>query len=318
MRYVTLLVIVLVFFSCKEAKKSETLPVDDTNSRSDVGLSETTHPGKMLMEAECYICHDPKAPEHNRIAPPLAMVKKRYIDSTITKEAFTEALIRWINDPEQETKMPDAHRKFGSMPYMPYPEGEIKQIADYMYNNKIEQPRWMDDDFQGKSGKIEYAKIGLDYAMAAQSQLSKNLLHAIQEKGTVGAIEYCNVEAIKLTDSVSLMKNAIIKRVSDKPRNPTNEANQEELVYINYFKNEVALGANPEPIIKMTDGEVQFYAPIKTNTLCLQCHGAPGEQIQPETLDALRALYPEDKAVGYDENQVRGIWVIRFDENSIE
>ena len=44
----------------------------------------------------------------------------------------------------------------------------------------------------------------------------------------------------------------------------------------------------------------------------------PNEQIQSETLATLKSLYPSDKAIGYDVNEVRGIWAINFEEASVE
>ncbi len=60
-------------------------------------------------------------------------------------------------------------------------------------------------------------------------------------------------------------------------------------------------------MVENEHGTISFYAPIITNALGLQCHGTPDEQIQPETMAKLRMLYPSDKAVGYGENQVRGL-----------
>lgn len=48
--------------------------------------------------------------------------------------------------------------------------------------------------------------------------------------------------------------------------------------------------------------------------MCLQCHGNPNAEIKPETYTALKALYPNDKATGYDVDQVRGIWSISFEK----
>ncbi len=48
--------------------------------------------------------------------------------------------------------------------------------------------------------------------------------------------------------------------------------------------------------------------------MCLKCHGKPNEHVQPETLATLKKRYPNDEAVGYDVNQVRGIWAIKFDD----
>ena len=56
------------------------------------------------------------------------------------------------------------------------------------------------------------------------------------------------------------------------------------------------------------------YYPIETNKMCLQCHGLPNTQILPATLTKLKHLYPTDKAIGYGENELRGIWVIEMNK----
>ncbi|SHJ35115.1 Tll0287-like domain-containing protein [Pseudozobellia thermophila] len=328
---IIVLVSALLLVNCKESQKDK---VDKTDGQEVVERAPTAkvHSGKLLLEKECYICHDPKASMADRIAPPMEAIKRHYIDSNTTKDEFTKALILWVNDPETESKVPTAHAKFGPMPYMPNPDHAVAQIADYLYDNEIERPDWFDEHFEkvhkpgmavGECGcfgdydfEQEYAAIGLAYAMEAQAELGKNLKKAIQEKGIVEAIKFCNVEAIPLTDSVSVMNNAIIKRVSDKVRNPKNQANDEELGYIADFKKAIASGKEVSPIVKVNGKEVDFYYPITTNALCLQCHGKPNEQIQPETLATLKNLYPNDKAIGYGANEVRGIWSINFDANN--
>lgn len=159
-----------------------------------------------------------------------------------------------------------------------------------------------------------YAALGLKYAMATKAQLGKNLMGAIQSKGTEHALEFCSTKAIPLTDSMAIAQNATISRVSDKPRNPDNQANTEELEYIKTFKEELAAGKSTKGIVKRKDGKVHYYYPIPTNQMCLQCHGTPNKQIKPEVMTIIDRLYPEDKAKGYDENQVRGIWNVVFEE----
>ncbi len=156
-----------------------------------------------------------------------------------------------------------------------------------------------------------WADIGMNYAMAAQKLLGQNLTEAIQSKGLPGALEFCNVQAIPLTDSVSRQYNAVIRRVSDKPRNPGNQANAEELQHIARYKQQLAAGEKPEPVVLHRNGIAQFYYPITTNGLCLQCHG-PHDSLQAELLQKLTVLYPDDKATGYSLNEVRGIWSIAF------
>jgi len=321
--------LLILITACKEGKKSEMMPVPNT-PQTRITQSENNHPGKMILESECYICHNPRASEESMIAPPMAAIKKHYITSNTSKEEFTAALMNWVNDPEQNSKMPDALKKFGIMPYIPYPEDAIAQIAEYLYDYNIEKPDWYDVNYQkqqnfGKEAgqktrdtQSNLVSAGLEYADAAKNQLGKNLIRAIGEEGTSGAIEFCNTQAAKLTDSVSIMKNAIIKRVSDKPRNPANMANLEESGYIRYYQKLIASGTKPKPIVKTEKGEVSFYYPITTNTICLQCHGTPKEQIVTGTLATIKRLYPDDKAIGYKENEVRGLWAINFEEESIE
>ena len=327
-KYSIFLVFVLLLASCKDVKKTKMESLGEVPATNEAQRIKQ-HPGKVFMEKECYICHNPKASRAAMIAPPMETIKRHYIDSSVTKEAFTEALIRWVNDPETESKMLGAHAKFGPMPYMPNPDDAVAQIADYIYDNEIERPEWFEAYFQkahkkgSKMGECqcfavlepekEYAAIGLAYAMEAEAHLGRNLIKAIQENGTVEAIQFCNTEATKLTDSVSIMKNATIKRVSDKPRNPNNQASAEQLKHIASFKKSITSGKNIEPIVYSENGEVSFYYPISTNALCLQCHGKPDKQILPATLATLKNLYPKDKAVGYDVREIRGIWSVNFD-----
>ncbi|SMG49854.1 Tll0287-like domain-containing protein [Arenibacter troitsensis] len=339
MKYLSYFTILLMtLLSCKEAKNAETKPVE-TKLESASADQEKIHPGKKIIETECYLCHNPKASEVSMIAPPMVAIKKHYIDSTTTKEQFIKAMVDWINDPQEEkSKMPGALNRFGIMPYQPYPEATIGLIAEYMYDYEIAQPEWFDDHFQrehaGRMGKgkgmgmgkgmgpgskhrvqTDYGDIGLGYALATKAALGKNLMKAIQEKGTDGAVAFCNLRAIELTDSISVMNNAQIKRVSDKPRNPLNKANKEELGYIATFMEQVAAGIEIDPVVVPDNEEVTVYYPITTNAMCLQCHGKPNEQVKPTTLATLRKLYPEDKAVGYNVNEVRGIWTVVFDKN---
>ncbi|PXX31265.1 DUF3365 domain-containing protein [Arenibacter sp. ARW7G5Y1] len=337
MKYLSFFTILLMtLVSCKEAKKTENKLLESKVASSSAD-QEKIHPGKKIIETECYLCHNPKASEVSMIAPPMVAIKKHYIDSTTTKEQFIEAIVGWINDPQEEkSKMPGALNRFGIMPYQPYPEETISLIAEYMYDYEIAQPEWFDDHFQREHGRrmgkgkgmgngmgpgskhglqTDYGDIGLGYALATKAALGKNLMKAIQEKGTEGAVAFCNLRAIELTDSISVMNNAQIKRVSDKPRNPLNKANKEELGYIATFKEQVAAGIEVDPVVVPGNEEVTVYYPITTNTMCLQCHGKPNEQVKPATMATLRKLYPEDMAVGYNVNEVRGIWSVVFDKN---
>ncbi|MDG2178935.1 MAG: DUF3365 domain-containing protein [Algibacter sp.] len=334
MKNFILLILFSVFiFSCNNQKKE-----GYTSFKKQMEANK--HPGKKLMEINCYVCHSPTASHDDRIAPPMVAIKKHYIDNKTTKEEFITSMQAWIKNPNKEdAKMFGAVKRFGVMPKTPYPEETIEQIADYMFDFDIEQPEWFEAHFNemnvkgnGKGmgkGKgngmhkqqvqtnfkdLPYGERGLKYALATKAVLGKNLMGTIQTKGTLEALAFCNEKAYPLTDSMALVHNAAIKRVSDKPRNPKNKANTEELAHINTFKQVVLNNKEASPIIKELENNVTVYYPITTNTMCLQCHGKPNETIETSTLTKIENLYPMDKAIGYNINEVRGIWSITFDK----
>lgn len=139
--------LVLVAFSCKEGKTGDYTSLETIRQ-------EQTHPGKKLMETNCYVCHSPTASHDDRLGPPMIAIKKHYINGDTTKEEFISALQTWIKDPNEENaKMFGAVRRFGVMPKAPYPEETIEQIADYMFDHDIEQPEWFEEHFKEQRGK---------------------------------------------------------------------------------------------------------------------------------------------------------------------
>ena len=150
----------------------------------------------------------------------------------------------------------------------------------------------------------------LNYALETKGVLGKNLMNAINKQGTEKAIEFCSTKAIVITDSMGTALNATLKRVSDKPRNPINMANDNETTFINELKEKVSKGEKMTPKFTESDGKITGYFPIETNAMCLQCHGSKDLDIKPNVLKKIELLYPKDQATGYKENQIRGIFVV--------
>jgi Protein of unknown function (DUF3365) len=161
-----------------------------------------------------------------------------------------------------------------------------------------------------ESDTTNYLLKGKAIATETQKLLAKNLTEAITKGGTGYAIQFCNIQALPLTDSMSKQLNASIKRVSDLPRNTNNNANEKELAYIQAIKSAIEKGETANPQIAASDNEVTGYYPIITNSLCLQCHGNKSTDITKESQNKIASLYPTDKATGYSINQLRGIWVV--------
>ncbi len=160
--------------------------------------------------------------------------------------------------------------------------------------------------------EVDYLEAGKQMAMQTKSSLAKHLVEAIGEKGPDGAVEFCNIKAIPITDSMSIALDASIKRVSDKPRNPNNQANKTELYYIKQWQDAKTKGQNLAPQVTEIDGKMVGYYPIITNQMCMQCHGKPKADITPATLTKINKLYTNDKAKGYNLDEIRGIFVVEM------
>jgi hypothetical protein len=150
------------------------------------------------------------------------------------------------------------------------------------------------------------------YAQSTQMQLSQNLMAAMVEGGPVNAISFCNERAIPLTDSMSTNFGVTIRRVSDRPRNASNQANKDEMAFIEIMKTAMINGEQPKPDFHRNENSNTAYLPILTNGLCLKCHGVENQEIDTPTLTKLNELYPQDQARGYGNNELRGIWVINM------
>ncbi|WP_171047139.1 Tll0287-like domain-containing protein [Mesohalobacter halotolerans] len=328
MKYLMLL-LAISLLSCKSDKTSKS-DYNTLNSKNPLSEKEASQAFE-TMKTQCYTCHNPETEHDNRIAPPMIAVKMHYLDEDTTEEEFVQSILNFVNKPtEEKSKMKGAVKRFGVMPYQKYNEAEIKAIASYMYNYKLEKPDWFDEHikdegmnaFQQKGKKLHQQKRkgpkqkGLDIAMATKKELGKNLMKAINEKGPADAVEFCNLKAIPITSQKEEQFNAKIKRASDKPRNPNNLATAHEETHINTFKEMIAQGESPEPIVEKNKESFNFYYPIVTNTMCLKCHGEVGKTINAETYKTIKLKYPEDRAIGYEVNQVRGIWHIEFQKNN--
>lgn len=162
----------------------------------------------------------------------------------------------------------------------------------------------------------EHIETGNEISGRAQGVLLANVSSAMQKGGPEYAIEFCNLEASSLIDSLSEANNCTISRVSAKNRNPGNALkNENEQQLWNFYAARLENGSASDTLIQKGKTLV-YYKPIKTAMpACLKCHGTPGEDIQPATYETIRELYPNDQATGYDLNEFRGMWKIEFDSN---
>ena len=171
-----------------------------------------------------------------------------------------------------------------------------------------------------KQNSKEEEKVALEAAMQKGNQLVKmtfesisgKLKSTIVEKGAVEAIQYCNVEAVPLT--TALEEDGIkISRTSTNFRNPNNAPNKESRAILAKYAENKANGVESKSIVqKGENGNIHYYKPIYMKALCLNCHGDAGSNVSEEVVSQLNKLYPQDKAMGYKLDDLRGAWHIEF------
>lgn len=161
-----------------------------------------------------------------------------------------------------------------------------------------------------------YLHKGDSIANIAQNVLLANVANAIAEKGVASAIDFCNEQAILLTDSVSEMYKSQIQRLSDKNRNPDNgiKNGTDSLAWTTLHKILTdTLQRKKHLVMQGNDNHIYYYKAISIGMpTCLKCHGDTETDIAKETLMAISQKYPEDKATGYEMNEFRGMWKIKI------
>jgi hypothetical protein len=169
---------------------------------------------------------------------------------------------------------------------------------------------------------LETAALERGRAIAGQAfaLLSTNLARALAEGGLTNALPYCSARAYPLTEQVAATNRVRLRRLTHKPRNPTNAPAAGELAVLRGFQLALGRGETPAPVVRATaSNTVVFYSPIViTNPLCLQCHGVPGRDLSPATLALLQTLYPQDQATGFQLGDLRGAWRVEFDRADLE
>ncbi|WP_143959359.1 Tll0287-like domain-containing protein [Litoribacter populi] len=163
-------------------------------------------------------------------------------------------------------------------------------------------------------------EMGDEISTAAQQELMATLTKAIEEKGVEGAVEFCNLEALPLLENVGQKYNATIRRVSNRYRNPNDQPDSDEDMILSAYEYNMENDIKSEPNIQKIDNDqVLLYTKAITipGQLCLNCHGEPGKDIAPEVMAKINQLYPDDKATGHAEGDLRGMWSIRLPKKEV-
>ena len=164
------------------------------------------------------------------------------------------------------------------------------------------------------SDSLHLAK-GREITGAVFSSLSGELMASMKRGGVKEAIGYCKLQAYPITDSLAEQFQAMIKRTSHSVRNPMNAPDSMERKMIDTYLDKQIKGEALAPVLEyISEDETRFYAPIILAPPCMQCHGEVNKDISPANYELIQKLYPDDKAVGFSEGDLRGIWSIQLSD----
>jgi hypothetical protein len=147
-----------------------------------------------------------------------------------------------------------------------------------------------------------------------QAQLRGELLKALKEGGPAGAITVCRDKAPQIAAAMGKETGWRIGRTGARVRNPANAPDEWEAKVLADFEARVAKGEN---VIRMEHGEevalpdgkrvFRYMKAIPMGEACQKCHGA---SIDTALAARIRAIYPQDQAVGFATGQLRGAFTI--------
>ena len=143
-------------------------------------------------------------------------------------------------------------------------------------------------------------------------QYKNTLIQGLQQNNLKKALKYCNKEVEKLV-SKEYEKGFTIKRVSLRPRNKNNYPNLYEKEILEKF-NKLSLKDNKDLTLEHSEvikgknnNKFVYVKAIRIKEVCLNCHGS---NINDGLKKEIQKLYPDDKAINYKLNDIRGAFVM--------
>jgi hypothetical protein len=143
--------------------------------------------------------------------------------------------------------------------------------------------------------------------VAMHDSVLHELADAFRRGGPETAIGFCHLDATFMSQRIGKEQGIAAGRTSDRLRNPTNAPRPWAAPLVK---------ANAGRETKDVDGfvvdlgdRVGVLRPMAERPLCAGCHG-PVDKMKPGVTRVLADRYPEDRAVGFREGEIRGwFWV---------
>jgi hypothetical protein len=282
--------------------------------------------GRSVFDATCSACHTVEPPP--RTAPPMSHITRHYLAASADTAAAVQRVAQWLSAPSAAASVLPAHaiEEWGLMPPLQLSSRERHAVAAYVFTLPAQRGGAMMGGGGGPHGRggahrhgaqgavpqaVEEAvtRIAEPAVTALRAGLSQRLMAALQAGGAEGAIDVCAVEAVPLTDSIAAAAGPgiTLERTSTRLRNPRNAPDSLETEALRWFETELRAGREPTRLLQ-TEGSAgyRYYAPLRVMALCLDCHGSAAS-LTPAVRRTLERRYPDDRATGYSEGDLRGL-----------
>lgn len=147
--------------------------------------------------------------------------------------------------------------------------------------------------------------------MSLGGALMTTLKQGIKTDGHAASVKLCSLQAPAITESVSAeggLTEWTVSRTSLKLRSPENAPEGWVELVMKDFEQRKATGELAKTIAhtEVRDGKFYLVKAIPTKAGCLACHGS---SIADDVKEKLAELYPNDKAIGFNEGDIRGVFV---------
>jgi hypothetical protein len=156
-------------------------------------------------------------------------------------------------------------------------------------------------------------QMAMEATGAFGKALKAELITAMKAGGPLEAIDVCNTKAPGIAKAVSLEQGVQVSRVSTRNRNPGNAPNDWQAEVLASFEKRIdegedAGGLSWQETVDSADGkQYRFMKAIPTGGVCLACHGTA---IDAAVAEKIAELYPQDRATGFSEGELRGAFVV--------
>jgi len=160
--------------------------------------------------------------------------------------------------------------------------------------------------------KKQFTSFADSLTTATQKLLITNLNKALSNEGAQFAVSFCNENAASLSNEMIQEKSLYtIERKAALARNPKNQLidSYDKKVW-KEWKKAKSEGLKLKTITYSKANQYIFYKPILLGmSTCLQCHGN-SDEISSDVSEKLAELYPNDKAINFKMNDLRGFWKV--------